>query len=147
MANRGGAVQRVPGKTQLKSYLAKGLTQGQIAERWEEDSGTRVSRSAIGMAIERFGLKSAKPRPRYEDLLPWTVRQEHQMAYDARMLRLEGRRREGLEISDHWLRALTAWMRLLREQKAVVTYDPDTADGFFWTPREETDDDIVRRPE
>lgn len=139
-------MQRVPGKTQLKRYLSKGLTQAQIAEAWEEDSGTRVSRSAIGMAIKRFGLGSAKPRPRYEDMLPWVVSNEHAMAYDARMLRLEARRRQGGEISEHWLKALTGWRRQLDEQNAVITYYSDTPEGFFWIPREDGDDDIIRRP-
>lgn len=142
-----GAVARVPGKTELRRYLERGLTQAQIAEAWEQDSGVRVGRSAIAMAIERYGLKSGKPRPRYEDMLPWEVRGEHAMHNVARMLRLEGRRRQGGKLSEKEKRLLTNWRAALDEQNAVVTYDPDTAEGFFWTDRLESDDDLIRRPE
>src|SRR6478752_7450426 len=47
----------VPDKAQLKKYLAAGLTQKQIVEQYEKDTGIKVSRSAIGMAISRYGLR------------------------------------------------------------------------------------------
>jgi hypothetical protein len=145
MSSRGG-VQLVPGATELRRYLEQGLTQQQIVDAWDEASGVRVSRSAIGMAIERYGLRSAKPRPRYEDMLPWTVRTEHLMHNDARMLRLEGRRRKGGALSEAEKRWLTQWRERLEEAKAVVIYDAATTEGFFWIERQETDDDIIRRP-
>lgn len=137
---------KTPNKTQLRAYLRRGLTQQGIVEAWEKDSGIRVSRSAIAMAIERNGLKSARPRPRYADLLPWHVRQEHGMRYDAQMLRLEGRRREGLPLSKRAKVNLSSWLNELNEKGAVVTYDPHTVEGFFWIPREPQHDDIIDRP-
>lgn len=145
MSNRGG-VQRGPGKTELRRYVEKGLTQQQIADAWEKESGHRLSRSAIGMALARFDLQSARPRPRYEDTLPWVVVSEHRMAYDARMLRLEGRRRRGGKLSEKEKHLLTIWREALDQENAVVTYDAATAEGFFWTPRLPEDDDILRRP-
>ena len=35
---------------------------------------------------------------------------------------------------------------MLDEENAVVHYDGDTEQGFFYVPREEHDDDIIRRP-
>ena len=105
-----------------------------------------MSRSAIGMAIARYDLESAHPRPRYEDMLPWTVVDEHRMAYHARMLRLEGRRRVGGTLTEKEKRLLTNWREALDQNNAVVTYDAATAEGFFLTPRYESDDDIIRRP-
>jgi hypothetical protein len=138
-------VTRVPDKTKLKNYLAKGLTQAQIVEAWEKDSNIRVSRSAIGMAIKRYELVSSRPRPNYMDMIPWTVRGEHQMAWDARMLRLEARRRRGDELTDKEKRDLTHWRSRLDEADAVIVYEPDSDEGFFWVPRTKDDDDIVRR--
>lgn len=146
MTNKRGGVQKVPGKTELRRYIEKGLTQEQIAEAWEKDSGIRVGRSAIAMAIERYGLHSAHPRPRYEETLPWVVSTDHRMAWDARMLRLEGRRRQGKKLTEDELRWLTQWKEQLDAQNAVVMYHPGTVDGFFWVAREETDDDLIRRP-
>ena len=139
--------QIVPDPTQMRRYLEQGLSQAGIVDKYEEDTGIRVSRSAIAMAIGRYGLKSSRPRPRYTDTVPWHVLPEHRNHNDARMLRLEGRRREGLPLSEKELRWLEQFIDLLRERNAVIDYNPKTKKGFWWVPREEGDDDIVRRPE
>lgn len=138
---------RVPNKTQMRRYLEKGLTQQQIADQWEEDSNVRVSRAAIGLAIARYGLQSSKPRKRYAELIPWKIRPEHRQHRDVKMLRLESRRREGLPLSEDDKRRLTNWKAALLDAEAVVYYHPETEQGFFWTPREEQDGDLVRQPE
>lgn len=139
--------QMVPSKGELENYLGQRLTQQQIVEAWERDAGVRVSRSSIAMAIDRYGLRSTNTRPRYEETLPWTVRDEHSHANDARMLRLEGRRRSGGTLSTKEKRLLTNWKQLLEESNAVVLYDPQTEKGFWWIPREPRDgDDLIRRP-
>lgn len=139
----------VPGKSEMEAYLKRGLTQAQIVEAWEEDSSKRVSRSAIAMAIERYGLKSSKPRPRYEDMIPWTVKTEHASRRDVEYLRAEGRRRKGEALSEKEARRLTEWKKLLKEKGAVVTYNPDSEQGFFWVPFDPEKDapgDLIRRP-
>jgi len=139
--------QVVPNKTELRAYLSQGLTQQQIVDAWKRDSGVTVSRSAIAMAIERYGLKSAHPRARYEELLPWRVAIEHRERTDARMLRLEGRRRAGQKLGEKEERWLDGWLEQLREQNAVIHYDRDTEQGFWWIPREpEHGDEIINRP-
>ena len=79
-------------------------------------------------------------------MLPWVVGPEHRMAWDARMLRLEGRRRKGGRLSEEELRWLTQWKDQLTERNAVIDYVPGSCEGFVWTERLDTDDDIVRRP-
>lgn len=138
--------QVVPSKRELERYLGAGMTQQQIAEDWSEKTNQSVSRSAIGMAIARYGLSSHKPRPRYEDLLPWKVKAEHRIHADARLLRLEGRRREGKPISAQDLTWLNNWLQELDDANAVIVYDPDTEQGFWWMERTAEDDDIIRRP-
>ncbi|HKN44284.1 MAG TPA: hypothetical protein VJW23_10190 [Propionibacteriaceae bacterium] len=137
---------RVPDKTQLKNYLAKGLTQQQIVDAWEVDSNIRVSRSAIGMAIRRYDLASSRPRPNYMEMIPWRIRWDHRMAWDVRMLRLEARRRRGEALTDKEKRDLTQWRSRLDEANAVVIYERDTEEGFLWVGRTPEDDDIIRRP-
>lgn len=136
----------VPSEDKMKSYLERGLTHEEIVDVWESESGTRVSRPAISMAISRYELESAHDRPRYEDVLPWRVSSDHLTHYDARMLRLEGRRRSGGDLNDDELGRLTRWMQRLDKAGAVIHYDPDTEQGFWWVQREDTDDDIIRRP-
>lgn len=137
--------QVVPDKNEMEKYVAAGLTQKQIAEDWSKRTNETVSRTAIAMAIQRYGLTSKRSRPRYEDMLPWRVSEEHQDHRDARLLRLEGRRRRGEPISKENLTWLANWKRALLDMDAVVTYDPQTEEGFFWTNRREGDDDIIRR--
>lgn len=140
--------QVVPSKTQMKRYLSKKLTQQQIADAWEEETGVKVSRSAIAMAIARYELKSPKPRPRYDEVLPWRVHQEHQNNINARMLRLEGRRLEGRKLTEKEQRWLNNWKANLQEAGAVVTYlpdDPAFPEGFVWMKRLPGDGDSLVR--
>lgn len=139
-------IQVAPTKAELELFLRKGMTQAQIVDAWEKKTGVRVSRSAVAMAISRYGLQSAHPRPRHEDLLPWHVKDEHKHNIEARMLRMEGRRRKGLPLSKKNLDWLTKWRELLEIEQAVVHYDPDTVEGFHWVKRKPSDDDIIRRP-
>lgn len=136
-----------PNKTQLKAYLSQGMTQQQIVEAWAQDSGVRVARSTIAMLIERSGLESANPRPRYDELLPWRVAPEHRDDIDARALRLEGRRRAGGKITPWQEKWLEGWIADLRNANAVVHYDRATEKGFHWIPRTpEHGDDLIHRP-
>jgi hypothetical protein len=137
---------RVPNKTQLRRYLSRGLTQQEIVDEWEAASSHRVSRSAIAMAIERYGLKSAHPRPTYPELLPWIIREDHRQHIDARMLRLEGRSRSGQKLSQHEQRWLDQWKHDLERAGAVVHYERDADEGFFWIARTaEHGDDLIDR--
>lgn len=139
----------VPDKTKLRLYLQKGMTQKEIVDQWEEESGFRVSRSAIGMAIARYGLESANPRPRFDDLIPWKVRTVHKNRYDLRMLRLEHRRRHGKKLTDDQRKRLTSWRKALDAPQdgapsgAVIFYNPNSTKGFFWIPREPHHRDII----
>ena len=137
-------VMVVPDKTQLRRYLEKGLTQQQVVDAWERDSGVKVSRSAIAMALARYGLESAHPRDRYEDLLPWKIKPEHMRLMDARNLRLEARRRRGLPLSSRDEKRLINWLDELEQRNAVIVYRPNTHRGFWWVTRNEDDTDIIR---
>lgn len=140
-------VLSTPDKSWLRHHAEQGMTQVQMVDAWERESGVRVSRSAIAMAMLRNGVSAAKPRPRYEDMLPWHVLDEHKYNTQARLLRLEGRRRKGGSLNSKELQWLTTWRRELESHNAVVTYDPETTEGFHWVTRLATDDDLIRRPD
>ena len=140
-------VLSTPDKTWLRLHAQAGMTQQQMVDAWERESGIRVSRSAIAMAMRRQDVEAAKPRPRYEETLPWHVLDEHKYNTQARLLRLEGRRREGRSLNPKELRWLTTWRRELEAHNAVVMYDPDTEEGFHWVQRVASDDDVIRRPQ
>lgn len=114
-----------------------GLTHQQIAARIEQDTGVRVSRSTVSVALSRAGL--SKDAMRYKSELPWKVRGEHLTQYPARMLRLLGRRRADITLSDDEAERLDAWLEALEEKDLVVGYMPE-GEGFIYVDADEVDD-------
>lgn len=143
--------RRVPDADQMRAYLDKGLTHAQISDAWLKDSGVRVSRSTVSMAIARYGLKDHSPRAhmRHEDILPWKLEPEHVYKPEARLLRLEGRRRAGHQLREDESRWLENWKAELKDAGAVIHYDPDTPEGFHWAlvsdPRVVPYEDLIDR--
>lgn len=117
--------------------VERGLTHKQIAEILTRETGYPVSRSSVSAALHR--ANATQPAKKYPDVLPWRVREEHQTHYAARMLRLLGRRRRGIQNSAEADARLDSWLNQLRESGAVVTYLEDTPDGFYYTPGEPKD--------
>jgi hypothetical protein len=108
----------------------RGMTHQQIAEEVARRTGYPVSRSSVSAALFRAG--EAQNAKKYPEEIPWTVKEEHQTHYAARMLRLLGRRRKGITNSAESDQRLDSWLRQLAKAGAVVTYVPDTEDGFFY---------------
>lgn len=95
-----------------------------------------------------FRRREGLPRRinRDDSLIPWEMREEHRNRREVQMLRAEGRRRAGMPLREKDQRDLPGWLDMLKREKRVVHYDPDTEQGFFLIPREKQDDDIIRRP-
>lgn len=110
--------------------LRSGLTHKQIAEAVSREVGQPISRSTVSAALLRAGLSSRAKK--YEEEIPWIVRQEHQTHYAARMLRLLGRRRSGLQNSTEMEERLDSWLASMKEAHALVTYVPELDDGFVY---------------
>lgn len=111
--------------------VAQGLTHEEIARVLSRETRYKISRSTVSAALHRANAtESAK---KYHDELPWRVKEEHQTHYAARMLRLLGRRRAGTVNSEESDKRLDSWLHQLSEAKAVVTYVPDTPEGFYYT--------------
>lgn len=80
----------------------------------------------------------------YQDMLPWDIAEADEMHPDARMLRLEERRRRGLSLTPDERARLNGWLDDLKSTDCVVRYEPGM--GFLWVPRTEDHDDIIERP-
>jgi hypothetical protein len=116
--------------------VEEGLTHVEIAERILATTGQRVSRSTVSVALSRAGL--TKEAARYKEELPWKLRGEHLTQYPARMLRLLGRRRAEIELTDEEDARLDAWLEGLEEKQLVVAYSPDR--GFLYVDADEKND-------
>lgn len=146
MAKKHGPAGPTIDRETLNRYVDAGLTLDEMVVRWEKETGTHRARSSFAVAMSRYGIKSAHPKPRYRQALPWRVKIEHGMHQYARMLRLLGRREENaLEGGDE--PKLNGFLRSLDEAGAVVHYDPLTEQGFWLVPREPVDGDgYIRVP-
>ncbi|XVV02751.1 hypothetical protein ACQPW3_36190 [Actinosynnema sp. CA-248983] len=115
-----------------------------MVEQYKKKYGIDTTITMFSNFRRRKGLE---PRiARDPDLIPWQVKEEHGWATPLTLLRLEARRRAKKPLRPIDETRLNNWLADLKAQDAVVHYDPDTADGFHYVPREDTDDDIIRRP-
>lgn len=105
----------------------------------------KVTVAAVTQWMRRRGL-ARHPLPRYEDMIPWTLKPEHRHLYPAKMLRRLGRERSGADLTEAQTEELARWVRKLRTGDLVVHYDPETVEGFHYIPREAQDKDLVRVP-
>lgn len=110
------------------------MTHQQIADLITRETGYPVGRSTVSAALHRAG--AAERAKKYVDEIPWRVKEEHQTHYAPRMLRLLGRRRQGITNSAEMDARLDAWLKQLESAGAVVVYVPDTDEGFFYVKGE-----------
>jgi uncharacterized protein (DUF2384 family) len=136
----------VPGPAELKNMLDRGMTHQEIADEVHRRTGHSVTRNAITMAIKRGGVEH-RGIDRYEDLIPWRVRDVHSRHYALAILRLEARRRRDKRLSPEEEKRLASWLAKLMRKDLVVYYEPDSTDGFYLIPRRTSDSDIIRQPE
>lgn len=120
----------LPPTSELRHMVDAGMTHQEIADQVTRETGYPVSRSSVSAALHRAGATASAKR--YPEEIPWTVREEHQTHYAARMLRLLGRRRKGIANSAEMDARLDSWLHQLVSTGAVVTYVPDTEVGFFY---------------
>lgn len=137
------ARRKLPSVAELKKMVEKGMTHQAIADKISVDIGEPVSRVAISVELSRNGLTD---RVRYDELIPWRVRKEHQKAYDLWMLRTLARQRRGKELTEDTARRLSNWLKNLDERGIVIHYDPSNPAGFLWVTRKPEDTDVIRQP-
>lgn len=131
------APRLLPSNDELRRLVDQGYTHQQIAQHILDTTGTRVSRSTVSVALSRAGL--TRETMRYREELPWKVKTEHLTQYQARMLRLLGRRRQGVDLTDDEDSRLDAWLDDLKANDWVVAYAPDN-DGFIYVDSDEVGD-------
>lgn len=127
----------LPPNSDLERLVRQGYTHQQIVDWWRKESGQEVSRSSVSAALSRAGLSAQAQR--YREELPWRLKAEHLTQYPARMLRLLGRRRQSIELTEEEDGRLDAWLESLEERGLVVAYAPDN-DGLIYVDADEKGD-------
>lgn len=123
----------IPPIGELIKMSEDGHSHAEIAAIVSQHLGVPVARSTISAAFHRAGVSSNAQR--YSQELPWRVRSQHLSQYPARMLRLLGRQRAGLELAPGDEKRLERWLAILDRDREVVGYDPNTIEGFWYVPR------------
>ena len=122
--------KHTPDKATFQAWIAEGLTHQQMADRVFENTGYRVTRAAITVALMGYGLTS--PKPRYKEEIPWRVKVEHAKTYPIRMLRFLGKRRAGVELPEGDARLLDTWLKRLARERLIVAYDAEDDIGVHY---------------
>ncbi|MEU0739271.1 hypothetical protein [Streptomyces sp. NPDC006134] len=138
------APTKIVDENEVLKWFQQGKTYAWMVQQYKELYGRETSISMWANYRRRHLMQRRITRD--DDLIPWHVKEEHRYRYDLTMLRAEARRRDGKELSADMEQRLEAWLRDLKAKDAVVYYNPDTEEGFFLVPREESDDDLIRRP-
>ncbi|WP_326569929.1 hypothetical protein OIE69_42835 [Actinacidiphila glaucinigra] len=125
-------------------WFEDGWSYQDMIDEYRRKYGIDTVSSMWGNFRHRRGLDRRIARD--DELIPWAVKREHRQLYPVIMLRVEARRRAGLALDEDRAKRLESWRVMLEEQDAVVHYDPDTANGFSYIPREPGDIDIIRKP-
>lgn len=136
------AVRIIPPKNQLARWLEAGLTHEEIVDKIEEETGQRVTRPAVSLAVKREGLDGigrSRTIQRRKEEIPWRVQPRHLQRYPVRMLRLYARARSGGALNEGEASRLDSWLAKLHEEGLVVAYDPDSYEGFLYVDREPGD--------
>lgn len=134
----------LPSDSILAKWRDEGLTYKQMARRVEEQTGERVNPATIGAALSRAGLTD---RVRYDDVIPWHVKVEHNYSYVLTMLRYFARRKHNLGLTDEQESRLDSWLATMKEQNAIVVYRPNSPDGFYYVPRRKGERGLIRTKE
>jgi hypothetical protein len=116
----------------VEQLLRAGKTQLEVVAIYRAE-GVDVTQSAISQAISSGRIKVNTDRN--SGGIPWKLRPEHRHLLAARMLRTQARLDAGLEVGPSLLAQVTTWREGLEIENSVITYDPETKEGFWRVPR------------
>ncbi|AWY07595.1 immunity repressor [Streptomyces phage Yosif] len=136
--------RKIQDEQEVIRWFEEGRTYAWMVEEYKRKYNIETVPSLWGNFRRRRGLD--RRLTRNDDLIPWHVKVEHRWAYPLAMLRAEARLRDGKELSEVEQGRLDSWKTMLTEENAVVHYDPDTEEGFFYIPRQEGDTDLIHAP-
>ncbi|WP_329289579.1 hypothetical protein [Streptomyces pseudovenezuelae] len=136
--------KKIQDEGEVIRWFEEGRTYQWMIDEYKRKYNIDTVPSMWGNFRRRKGLDRRLVRD--DDLIPWFVKDEHRWSYPLVMLRTEARRRAGKALTEGDQARLASWTEMLEENKAVVHYDGETEEGFFYVPRQAGDDDLIHRP-
>lgn len=135
---------KIVDEQEVLRWFEEGRTYEWMCQEYRRKYDVETVPSLWGNFRRRRGL--VRRTVRDDNLIPWAVREEHRYKFPVRMLRLEARARAGEPIREADALRHRNFMAHLQENGLVIAYLPDTEEGFVYTPRLPSDDDVIRRP-
>jgi len=139
------AIKKLPDSATLRRLRTQGFTQRDIAETYN------VSESAVWKALNRAGY--TEPLATYKDILPWEIAEPHKATAIMERFRAIVKQNKGAALRPEEETRLNLWLRDLESEGLVVNYHPDappnsasSKGGFYYVPKTDSDDWIIRRP-
>ncbi|KAD3515025.1 hypothetical protein GD627_11995 [Arthrobacter yangruifuii] len=139
------AARKLPDNTTLRQLRAQGMRLIDIAEKYG------VTEAGVWKALERAGF--TETRATYKDILPWEIADEHKSTAVMDRFRSITKQKAGGELSAHEAKLLEDWLQDLAASDVVVAYHKDAPPnsasrkgGFYYVPRTEQDEWIIREP-
>lgn len=140
------AQSKVQNMQEALRWLEEGKTYQWIVNEYRRKYHIETTISMWAALRRRSGIDTRIVRD--PDLIPWAVKPEHRHSHAVSMLRAEARRRAGKSLTPMMDDMLSVWKQGLERDDAVVHYDPDTEEGWWYVPRREgIDTDLIRVPE
>lgn len=132
---------KIVDEDEARRWFFAGVPYSEFVRRYKELHGIDTTENM--WASWRYRNKLKRRTVRNDNLIPWEVLPKHRWATPLRYLRFEARRRAGTHLADWERTALEGWLDNMREQNAVVYYDP--VNGFAYV-RALPGEDLVRAP-
>ncbi len=140
------AKRKMPSDSILERWVDEGLDHHQIQERIKRETGEDVALSSVSGHLSRIGLTN---RVRYDEFIPWgRISVDHNHAFQLTMLRIGARLEAGKEVRPVDLNRYQNWVAHMQEAGAVVHYEYDSPEGFYYVARRpKIDTGLVRVPD
>lgn len=139
------AIRKLPDKATLRRLRTAGWTQRRIAETYG------VSESGVWKALQKAGYTETLST--YKDIIPWEIADEHKAVAIMERFRAIVKQRKGAQLRPEEEARLQQWLADLEANGLVVNYHPaappnsaSSKGGFFYIPKSDQDDWIIRRP-
>lgn len=140
------SVGKLQNRDEFIRWYVDGKTYSWMIGQYREKYDIEIGYGTISNWRAQLGLE--KRQVRDPSLIPWALKPEHRVHHVLNMLRAEARRRAGQDVAPDTLKKLDAWLAWLAEEDAVVHYDPETEQAFWYVPRRPgIDTDLIRKPE
>lgn len=137
---------KIQDEGEIRRWFEEGKTYRWMSDEYLRKYNIEMSPSAFGNMRRRWGLHPRLVRD--DDMIPWALKREHQWKTPLALLRIAARERAGEPLHREEQRRLASFVRSLKEDGAVIHYDPDTEEGFWRVPaRPGIDKGLIREPE